>query len=119
MHNVPRLIRGRPRCLLFVNPADAARLGLHDGGRAVMASRVHRAEVTVRITDEVREGVVSFPHGYGHAAVKRWQRVAGAQPGESANDWVDDADVERVCGMSILNGVPVALEAAAPPAAAP
>jgi anaerobic selenocysteine-containing dehydrogenase len=119
MHNVPRLIRGRPRCLLFVNPADAARLGLHDGGRAVMASRVHRAEVTVHITDEVREGVVSFPHGYGHAAVKRWQRVAGAQPGESANDWVDDADVERVCGMSILNGVPVALEAAAPPAADP
>ena len=112
MHNVPPLVRGRPRCLLFVNPSDAARLGLQEGQRAVMTSRVHRAEVTVHITGEVREGVVSFPHGYGHAAIKRWQRVAGEQPGESANDWVDDADVERVAGMSILNGVPVALEPA-------
>jgi anaerobic selenocysteine-containing dehydrogenase len=110
MHNVPRLVRGRPRCLLFVNPSDAERLGLQQGARAVMTSRVNRAEVTVRVTDEVREGVVSLPHGYGHAAIKRWQRVAGEQPGESVNDWVDDADVERVAGMSILNGVPVALE---------
>jgi anaerobic selenocysteine-containing dehydrogenase len=110
MHNVPRLVRGRPRCLLFVNPSDAVRLGLQEGRRAVMTSRVHRAEVTVHLTDEVREGVVSLPHGYGHAAIKRWQRVAGEQSGESVNDWVDDADVERVCGMSILNGVPVALE---------
>jgi anaerobic selenocysteine-containing dehydrogenase len=117
MHNVPRLVRGKPRCLLFVNPTDAARLGLRDGGRAVMTSRVHRAEVTVRVTDEMREGVVSFPHGYGHAAIKQWQKIAGAQPGESLNDWVDEADVERVAGMSILNGVPIALEAAARPPA--
>lgn len=110
MHNLPRLVRGRARCLLFVNPTDATRLGLREGGRAVMTSRVHRAEVTVHLTDEVRAGVVSFPHGYGHAAIKRWQRVAGTQAGESVNDWVDDADVERVVGMSILNGVPVALE---------
>jgi anaerobic selenocysteine-containing dehydrogenase len=116
MHNVPRLMRGKSRCSLWVNPSDAARLGLVDGARAVMTSRIHRAEVVVRLTDEVREGVVSLPHGYGHGAIKRWQKVAGAQPGESVNDWVDDADVERVVGMSILNGVAVTLEPATEPA---
>jgi anaerobic selenocysteine-containing dehydrogenase len=76
MHNVPRLIAGHKRCLLYVHPDDAARVGLADGGRAVMRSR-----------------------------------VAGAQPGASANDWIDDGDVESVVGMSILNGVPVELRA--------
>jgi anaerobic selenocysteine-containing dehydrogenase len=109
MHNVPRLVAGKKRCLLFVNPVDAARAGVEDGGRAIMASRIHRGEVTVHLTDEVREGVVSLPHGYGHAALKRWQRVAGDQPGPSLNDWLDDSDVEAIAGVSILNGVPVEL----------
>jgi anaerobic selenocysteine-containing dehydrogenase len=74
-----------------------------------MRSRVHEGVVEVKVTDEVRPGVVSLPHGYGHGAIKAWQRVAGEQPGPSANDWIDDADVERVAGMSILNGVAVEL----------
>jgi anaerobic selenocysteine-containing dehydrogenase len=112
MHNVPRLVAGHQRCLLYVHPADAARASVVDGGRVVMRSRVHEGEVEVKVTDEVRPGVVSLPHGYGHAAIKQWQRVAGAQPGQSMNDWVDDADVETVVGMSILNGVPVELRSA-------
>jgi hypothetical protein len=68
----------------------------------------------VRVSDEMVPGVVSLPHGWGHATSARWQRVAGANPGVSANDWTDDADVEAVVGQSILNGVPVRLRAAAP-----
>jgi anaerobic selenocysteine-containing dehydrogenase len=33
MHNVPRLMKGRDRCTLRMNPAEAARLGLADGRR--------------------------------------------------------------------------------------
>ena len=58
-------------------------------------------------------GVVSLPHGFGHAAVAPWQRVAGVRPGVSANDWTDDAEVEGVVGQSILNGVPVRVRATA------
>jgi hypothetical protein len=57
----------------------------------------------------MREGVVSLPHGWGHAASAPWQRTAGAHPGVSANDWTDDELVESVVGQSILNGVPVRL----------
>jgi hypothetical protein len=59
--------------------------------------------------DEVREGVVSLPHGHGHAALGAFQKVAAAHAGSSANDWTDDADVEGVVGQSILNGIPVQL----------
>ncbi|MEA2626623.1 MAG: hypothetical protein QOD06_2668 [Candidatus Binatota bacterium] len=109
MHNVPALVSGRERCVLLVNPEDALRAGVRDGTDAILESRVHRGRVRVHVTDEMREGVVSLPHGWGHAASAPWQRTAGAHPGVSANDWTDDELVESVVGQSILNGVPVRL----------
>jgi anaerobic selenocysteine-containing dehydrogenase len=109
MHNVPALVSGRERCVLYVHPEDAARYAVRDGETAVLESRVHRGEVRVAVTDEMRPGVVSLPHGWGHADTAPWQKVAGAHPGVSVNDWVDDAVVEPIIGQSILNGVPVRL----------
>jgi anaerobic selenocysteine-containing dehydrogenase len=112
MHNVPALVAGRDRCVLYVHPEDAARAGVADGATATLESRVHRGDVTVQINADVRPGVVSLPHGWGHAASAPWQSVAGAHAGVSANDWTDEQDVESVVGQSILNGVPVRLSAA-------
>ncbi|MEX0677801.1 MAG: molybdopterin-dependent oxidoreductase [Pirellulales bacterium] len=111
MHNVPELVSGHARCVLLVHPTDAARRGIGDGETAILASRVHAGEVPVRVSDEMRPGVVCLPHGWGHAPSARWQRTAGAHPGVSFNDWTDDAEVESVVGQSILNGVPVRLSA--------
>ncbi|MBI3769886.1 MAG: molybdopterin-dependent oxidoreductase [Deltaproteobacteria bacterium] len=109
MHNVPALMSGRERCVLYVHPEDASRYQVRDGEMAILESRVHRGEVRVAVTDEMRPGVVSLPHGWGHADSAPWQKVAGGHPGVSANDWVDDAIVEPIIGQSILNGVPVQL----------
>ena len=111
MHNVPELVSGRPRCVLLVHPHDAARIGVNDGDTAILESAVRTGEVPVHLSDEMRAGVVSLPHGWGHAASARWQQVAGANPGVSANDWTDDQQIESVVGQSILNGVPVRLRA--------
>jgi anaerobic selenocysteine-containing dehydrogenase len=97
----------------LVHPLDADRAGVQDGQVAVLENHVHRAEVTVRLSNEMRPHVVSLPHGWGHADSARWQRTAGAHAGVSINDWTDDAMVESVVGQSILNGVPVRLRAAA------
>jgi anaerobic selenocysteine-containing dehydrogenase len=109
MHNIPSLVSGAARCLLFVHPKDAAERGIADGDRVAMESRVHRGEVRVQLTEDIAPGVVSLPHGWGHAASAPWQRVAGQHPGVSVNDWTDDAVVEGVVGQSVLNGVPVRL----------
>lgn len=113
MHNVAALTSGAERCLLFLHPKDAATHGVGDGDTVVMESRVHRGEVRVRVTEEIAPGVVSLPHGWGHAAAAPFQRVAGGRPGVSMNDWTDEAEVEGVVGQSILNGVPVRITAAA------
>jgi anaerobic selenocysteine-containing dehydrogenase len=109
MHNVAALVSGRERCVLYVHPDDAARYQVRDGELAILESRVHRGEVRVAVTDEMRPGVVSLPHGWGHAESAPWQKVAGSHAGVSINDWVDDAVVEPIIGQSILNGVPVRL----------
>ena len=118
MHNVPELVAGRDRCTLYVHPEDAAREGIADGDVAILESRVHSGEIRVHVTDEMRPGVVSLPHGWGHAPSLPWQKVAGSHPGVSANDWTDDAVVESIVGQSILNGVPVRLRAKVQSAAA-
>jgi len=109
MHNVPALVSGRERCVLYVHPDDAERYAVRDGEMALLESRVHRGAVRVAVTDDMRPGVVSLPHGWGHADSAPWQSVAGNHAGVSVNDWVDDAVVEPIIGQSILNGVPVTL----------
>jgi anaerobic selenocysteine-containing dehydrogenase len=111
MHNIPSLVAGRERCVLYVHPDDAEVAGVADGGMAILESRVHGGPVRIQVTDDIRPGVVSLPHGWGHAPSAPWQRVASSRPGVSANDWTDDQLVEAVVGQSVLNGVPVRLRA--------
>jgi anaerobic selenocysteine-containing dehydrogenase len=113
MHNVPALVSGRERCVLLVHPDDAATAGVADGDTAILESRVHTGEVPIKLSDEMRPGVVSLPHGWGHARAAATLRTAGRHPGVSFNDWSDDAETEAIVGQSILNGVPVRLRAAA------
>ena len=81
MHNVPAMVAGSERCVLLMHPADAAERDVQDGEQIVMASRVYRGEVRVKLSDEMARGVVSLPHGWGHAAAARWQKVAGRDAG--------------------------------------
>ena len=110
MHNIEALVSGRERCVLLVHPDDAERAGVRDGETAILESRIYRGLVPVHVTDEMMQGVVSLPHGWGHRDVRRWQKVAAARAGVSVNDWTDDGDVEVVVGQSILNGIPVQLK---------
>ena len=76
MHNVEVLVKGKPRCTLHMNPLDAGRLGLADGDEAVVTSRVGHVRAPVEVTDDIRAGVVSLPHGWGHDApgARLWGR---------------------------------------------
>jgi anaerobic selenocysteine-containing dehydrogenase len=110
MHNFERLMRGRDRCTLLVNPADASRLGLDEGGRAVVRSRAGELVVPVEITDDIREGAVSLPHGYGHGRPGTRLRVANAHPGVAANDVTDETLLDELSGTTRMNGVPVVIQ---------
>jgi anaerobic selenocysteine-containing dehydrogenase len=115
MHNLPMLVRGPERCTLQVHPDDAERLGLVDGGRATVRSRVGAVDAPVEVTDELRPGVVSLPHGWGHDLQGVDMDVARAHAGTNSNVLTDEQQVEPLTGTAVLNGIPVTV---APVAAA-
>lgn len=103
LHNVPSLVGGSNRCTLHVNPADVAKYGL--GEQAVVRSAIGELIVDVEPIDTIMPGVVSLPHGWGHAAGQ--QRVASANPGVNANTLTDEFVLDVPSGNAVFNGVAV------------
>ena len=110
MHNLPALAGGTNRCTLQIHPDDAARLGVTD--TAVVTGPGGKLQVPVEITDGIRPGVVSLPHGWGHGLSGTRLEVAAGQPGVNANSLLDSSLLEPLSGTSVLNGVPVGVMAA-------
>ncbi len=107
MHNVEVLVKGKPRCTLHVHPDDADRLGLVDGGPAEVTSRTGKVSVPVEVTDAIRPGVVSIPHGWGHDMPGVELAVARRHAGVNSNLLADDELVDPLSGNAVLNGIPV------------
>ncbi|HEX6340063.1 molybdopterin-dependent oxidoreductase [Umezawaea sp.] len=113
MHNVPALVKGKDLCTLLVNTADASRLGLVGGGVARVSSRVGKVEVAVEVTDDIAEGVVSLPHGWGHDQPGTRLTTAAAHAGVNVNLLTDDLRIDPLSGTAVLNGVRVTVSPAA------
>ena len=107
MHNVEVLVKGKPRCTLHVNPGDAERLGLADGEPAEVRSRAGTVTIAVEVTDAIRPGVVSIPHGWGHDMPGVELAVARRYPGVNSNVLADEELIDPVSGTAVLNGIPV------------
>ncbi|AQT78149.1 molybdopterin-binding oxidoreductase [Mycolicibacterium litorale] len=105
MHNLPALSGGTNRCTLQIHPDDAARLGL--GELAVITGPGGKLEVPVEITDTIRPGVVSLPHGWGHDEPGTRMRVAARHPGVNVNNLNDGTLLDPLSGTAVLNALPV------------
>jgi anaerobic selenocysteine-containing dehydrogenase len=91
MHNLPVLAKGAAQCTALVNPADAARLGLEDGGRASIAHDGRTIEVEVEISDEPGSQL----------------NVAAANPGGNLNALMDENRRDPLSGNAVLSGMEV------------
>ncbi len=118
MHNTSRLMKGKSRCTLMINPTDAERLGVKSGDNVVVRSRVGEVSAPAEVTDDMMVGVVSLPHGFGHGREGVRLRVAASHPGVSVNDLTDDQMIDELSGNAAFCGVPVTVRAMAAVAAA-
>jgi anaerobic selenocysteine-containing dehydrogenase len=107
MHNLEPLVKGKPRCTMHVNPADADRIGLVDGARARVRTRAGEVVVPVEVTEDIRTGVISIPHGWGHDVDGVRLGVAREHAGVNSNVVADELVLEPLSGNAILNGIPV------------
>jgi anaerobic selenocysteine-containing dehydrogenase len=106
-HNVAGLAKGRDLCTLQLHPDDAEARGVTDGGSVRVRSTAGEVTVTVEITDDLRPGVVSLPHGFGHDLQGVELTVARRQGGANSNILTDRHEVDPLSGTAVLNGIPV------------
>jgi anaerobic selenocysteine-containing dehydrogenase len=111
MHNVPRLMRGRDRCTLLMHPDDAARRGLASGIMVEIVSRTGSVRAPLEVSEEIKPGVVSLPHGWGHHRPGTRLTTAAQAPGASLNDVTDEERIDELSGNAAFSGVPVTVAA--------
>jgi anaerobic selenocysteine-containing dehydrogenase len=111
MHQVARLNRDQPRCTALIHPNDAARHGIQNGSTVRLTTTTAALEVMVEVTDDMLEGTVSLPHGYGHVAIESGWDVPLEARGASYNDLVGHEAVD-VTGNAALSGVVVVISRA-------
>ena len=94
-----------------MHPDDARRVGVSDGDGARLRTEAGELIAPVELSDRLMRGVVSLPHGWGHDLPGVRLGVAARQPGLNTNRLLAARDVDVPSGASVLNGVPVAVEA--------
>ena len=112
MHNSQRLVKGKNRCTVMLHPEDAKRLGIADNTDVEVSTEAGSICLPAEITDAIMPGVVSIPHGFGHARKGVRLGVASRHAGVSINDVIRNDHTDALTGTAILNGQPVELRAA-------
>ena len=107
MHNIKVLTKGKNRCTLQIHPDDASERGIADGASTTVASRVGQVTLPAEVTDGIRRGVVSIPHGFGQNMPGVQLEVATAYAGVNTNVLTDEYFRDELSGNIALNGVPV------------
>ncbi|WP_431235613.1 molybdopterin-dependent oxidoreductase [Mycolicibacterium psychrotolerans] len=107
LHNVSALMKGRDRCTLLMHPDDAASRGVAAGETVSVQSSAGRIEVPVEVTDAIKPGVVSMPHGWGHGKPGTRMSVANGSPGVNTNILSPPTFLDEPSGNGALNGIPV------------
>ena len=68
-------------------------------------------EVPPEVTDTIRPGVVSIPHGWGHDVDGVQLSVASTiGAGVNNNLLADPSQFDALSGNAVLNGIPITLE---------
>lgn len=105
LHNSEILMKGKNRCTVLINDADAEKLNLQNGATVKVSSRVGTVSIPCEITDTIAPGVISIPHGYGHQ--REDYSANSISNGVSLNDLTDHEAIDNLTGNAALNGVRV------------
>ncbi len=117
MHSNPTLKTAAHAAHL--SPADATRLGIARGDQLRISSKSGAIELPAEISENVTEGAVAIPHGYGHHKNSSWTSAI-ARGGVNVNQLAASGpdDLDPLSGMCQLIGIRVRIERIAATAAA-
>ncbi len=109
LHNVDTLVKGKERCTLQIHPDDASRRGIGAGDQVAITSASGEIEVQAELNADLRPGVVSMPHGWGHRDPATRLGIARQHPGANTNVLSPGELVDAASGNAVLNGIEVSI----------
>lgn len=109
-HNSSRLTKGKDPVTLQMHSADANRLNINSGQTVTVRSAKGQVQIEVDVNDDILQGVVSIPQGWGHNHKNTGMSIAAQNPGISINCLTDESRVDLLTGNAALNGTPVCIE---------
>ena len=110
MHNLEVLVKGKPRCTLQINPADAQARGIGDADEVGIATATGSIIAPAEITDRIMSGVVSLPHGWGHTMDGTKLAIANSRPGVNSNLLSPTDQLDPLSGNATLTAIPVEID---------
>lgn len=110
LHNSEVLVKGKNRCMVLINSLDAKKLNLQNNQTVKVSSRVGVVEIPCEITENIGQGVVSIPHGYGHGRKGVKLDTAKNYAGVSINDLTDDRMIDELTGNAAFSNVKVRVQ---------
>ena len=114
MHNVGISTKKGRGQTAKMHPADASRHQLSDGDIARIESPWGELDVEVTLTEDMKQGNIALPHGWGHkGGWREANRVGGINSNLLTSDRAEDH--EALSATSLLNGVPVRVSNTATP----
>ena len=110
MHNINRLVKGKDRCTLLINEKDAEKLNIKHSQKVKVTSNIGSVIISVEISNEMMQGVVSIPHGWGHHYKNTQMEIAQQNAGVSINDLTDPNNLDKLTGNANFSGTRVKVE---------
>jgi anaerobic selenocysteine-containing dehydrogenase len=108
-HNIPSLAEKVKGNWATLNNQDAQRIGITDGDIVRITSDTGAVEIGVRLSDDIREGVVAVHQHWGHR-YDSGMHTSRKYPGVNVNVLHDDRVRDAFCGMPVFNGTPCKIE---------
>lgn len=108
MHNIEALSKNNP-CTMYMNPEDAKTLDFRDMDTAVVSTLESKIKIPVEINPDIKKGVVSIPHGFGHDLEGMDMKVASRNAGVNVNRIIP-LEIDPISATAVLNGVSVKIE---------
>ena len=110
LHNSEVLVKGKNRCTVLINRSDAEKLDLQNLQNVKVSSRAGTVQIPCEITENIAQGVVSIPHGYGHGRDGVRLDTAKNHAGVSINDLTDDRVIDELTGNAAFSNVKVSVQ---------
>lgn len=108
-HNMVGLVGNMQGNFATIHPKDAKHYNVNDKDVIRIASETGTLEIPVKVSDEIRQGVVMVHQFWGHH-YDSGQQFAKKCPGQNVNHLHSDSKVDKYTGMPVFNGTPCVIQ---------